>query len=168
MSGGEPPTLPPLPTSEALFSPKNSPNLDTIGSPQPRSIASTQNQRSAVDDIADIEAAYNEHGVIGASHRALEAYRRKEGRKVVVRFKAIGAAPIMKQNFYKISDSNKFSTVIQFLRKECGLSNSNCPVFCYVNSAFAPSPDDSIGNLYKCYGTDGHVIVNYSTSVAWG
>ncbi|TIA73256.1 hypothetical protein E3P91_01578 [Wallemia ichthyophaga] len=143
MSGGEPPTLPPLPTSEALFSPKNSPNLDTIGSPQPRSIASTQNQRSAVDDIADIEAAYNEHGVIGASHRALEAYRRKE-------------------------DSNKFSTVIQFLRKECGLSNSNCPVFCYVNSAFAPSPDDSIGNLYKCYGTDGHVIVNYSTSVAWG
>ncbi|TIA82148.1 hypothetical protein E3P89_01324 [Wallemia ichthyophaga] len=149
MSGGEPPTLPPLPTSEALFSPKNSPNLDTIGSPQPRSIASTQNQRSAVDDIVDIEAAYNEHGV-------------------VVRFKAIGAAPIMKQNFYKISDSNKFSTVIQFLRKECGLSNSNCPVFCYVNSAFAPSPDDSIGNLYKCYGTDGHVIVNYSTSVAWG
>ncbi|TIA94606.1 hypothetical protein E3P96_04093 [Wallemia ichthyophaga] len=142
MSGGEPPTLPPLPTSEALFSPKNSPNLDTIGSPQPRSIASTQNQRSAVDDIVDIEAAYNEHGVIGASHRALEAYRRKEGRK--------------------------FSTVIQFLRKECGLSNSNCPVFCYVNSAFAPSPDDSIGNLYKCYGTDGHVIVNYSTSVAWG
>lgn len=47
---------------------------------------------------------------------------------VVVRFKAIGAAPIMKQNFYKISESNKFFTVIQFLRKECGLSNSNTPI----------------------------------------
>lgn len=80
-SMSDPPTLPPLPTSEALFSPKNSPNLDTIGSPQPRSIASTQNQHSAVDDIADIEAAYKEHGVSSASQRALEVYRRKEGRK---------------------------------------------------------------------------------------
>lgn len=39
----------------------------------------------------------------------------------------------MKQNYYKISDTNKFSTVIQFLRKECGLTNSSCPV---VSRAF--------------------------------
>lgn len=39
---------------------------------------------------------------------------------VVVRFKAVGNAPIMKQNFYKITASNRFQTVIQFLRKELG------------------------------------------------
>ena len=39
---------------------------------------------------------------------------------VVVRFKAVGNAPIMKQNFYKITSSNRFQTVIQFLRKELG------------------------------------------------
>lgn len=37
---------------------------------------------------------------------------------MVVRFKAVGNAPIMKQNFYKITASNRFQAVIQFLRKE--------------------------------------------------
>jgi len=41
-------------------------------------------------------------------------------RIVVVRFKAVGNAPIMKQNFYKITSSNRFQAVIQFLRKELG------------------------------------------------
>ena len=41
-------------------------------------------------------------------------------RAVVVRFKAVGNAPIMKQNFYKITASNRFQAVIQFLRKELG------------------------------------------------
>lgn len=40
------------------------------------------------------------------------------GGVVVVRFKAVGNAPIMKQNFYKITASNRFQAVIQFLRKE--------------------------------------------------
>lgn len=39
---------------------------------------------------------------------------------VIVRFKAVGNAPIMKQNFYKITSSNRFQAVIQFLRKELG------------------------------------------------
>jgi ubiquitin-like protein ATG12 len=67
---------------------------------------------------------------------ALEEYRKKDATKsalsqglhsrrannsaVVVRFKAVGNAPIMKQNFYKITASNRFQAVIQFLRKELG------------------------------------------------
>lgn len=39
---------------------------------------------------------------------------------VVVRFKAVGNAPIMKQNFFKVTVSNRFQAVIQFLRKELG------------------------------------------------
>lgn len=37
-----------------------------------------------------------------------------------MRFKAVGNAPIMKQNLYKITASNRFQAVIQFLRKELG------------------------------------------------
>lgn len=44
---------------------------------------------------------------------------------VVVRFKATGSASIMKQNFYKISSSNRFQTVIAFLRKELGCKPSD-------------------------------------------
>lgn len=37
---------------------------------------------------------------------------------VVIRFKSVGSAPIMKQNFFKITSSHKFQAVVQFLRKE--------------------------------------------------
>ena len=36
------------------------------------------------------------------------------------RFKAVGNAPIMKQNLYQINSTYRFQAVIQFLRKELG------------------------------------------------
>ncbi|KAJ3196703.1 DNA-binding protein c1d [Irineochytrium annulatum] len=41
-----------------------------------------------------------------------------EVKKVFVRFKATGNAPILKQNTFRITASQKFQTVINFLRKE--------------------------------------------------
>ncbi|KNZ51933.1 hypothetical protein VP01_375g6 [Puccinia sorghi] len=79
---------------------------------------------------------------------------------VVVRFKATGSAPIMKQNFFKITSSNRFQAVIAFLRKELGLKPTD-PVFLYINSSFSPAPDETVANLFKCFSTDGHLIVNY-------
>lgn len=76
----QPPTLPPLPTSEALFSPKNSPNLDTIGSPPARNNNSNQNEQT-VDDVADIEQIYKDKGLKDAAQRAIEVYKRKEVKK---------------------------------------------------------------------------------------
>ncbi|KAL1919883.1 uncharacterized protein VTP21DRAFT_1815 [Calcarisporiella thermophila] len=93
--------------------------------------------------------------------------KKKDAGKVVVRFRAIGNAPIMKQNFYKITASNKFQAVIQFLRKELNYKPSD-PLFLYINSAFSPAPDEIVGNLHRCFSTDGHLIINYCTSAAWG
>ncbi|CAL1711027.1 unnamed protein product [Somion occarium] len=98
---------------------------------------------------------------------ALETYKKKDASKVVVRFKAVGNAPIMKQNLYKITASNRFQAVIQFLRKELGWKAGD-PLFTYINLAFAPAPDDTVSNLYKSFATEGHLIVNYSTTAAWG
>ncbi|KIK51786.1 hypothetical protein GYMLUDRAFT_251768 [Collybiopsis luxurians FD-317 M1] len=39
--------------------------------------------------------------------KALQTYK-KDGEKVIVRFKAIGNAPIMKQTIFKITSSNRF------------------------------------------------------------
>lgn len=37
--------------------------------------------------------------------------------------------------------------------------------FLYINSSFAPAPDVTVANLFKCFGTgegnDGKLIVNY-------
>jgi ubiquitin-like protein ATG12 len=58
--------------------------------------------------------------------------------------------------------------------------------FTYINLAFSPAPDDTVSNLFKVqqflpdgctrmsdslpqsFATDGHLIVNYSTTAAWG
>ncbi|KAG2033910.1 putative ubiquitin-like modifier [Suillus americanus] len=99
--------------------------------------------------------------------QSLDTYKKKDPSKVVVRFKAVGNAPIMRQNFYKITASNRFQAVIQFLRKELGWKAGD-PLFTYINLAFSPAPDDTVSNLYKSFATEGHLIVNYSTTAAWG
>ncbi|OJA20594.1 hypothetical protein AZE42_08554 [Rhizopogon vesiculosus] len=99
--------------------------------------------------------------------QALDTYKKKDPFKVIVRFKAVGNAPIMRQNFYKITASNRFQAVIQFLRKELSWKSGD-PLFTYINLAFSPAPDDTVSNLYKSFATEGHLIVNYSTTAAWG
>ncbi|KIK50621.1 hypothetical protein GYMLUDRAFT_182511, partial [Collybiopsis luxurians FD-317 M1] len=68
---------------------------------------------------------------------------------VIVRFKAIGNAPIMKQNFFKITSSNRFQAVIQILRKELGYKGLE-PLMThffqhtFINLAFLPAPNGSV------------------------
>ncbi|KAI9261387.1 APG12-domain-containing protein [Phascolomyces articulosus] len=99
--------------------------------------------------------------------KVIESRNKKDTSKVVVRFRAIGNAPILKQNFYKITASYKFQSLIHFLRKELRYQGSD-PLFLYINSAFAPAPDEIVGSLYKLFNTDGQLIINYSTMAAWG
>ncbi|TXT07414.1 hypothetical protein VHUM_03134 [Vanrija humicola] len=73
----------------------------------------------------------------------------------------------MKNNVFKVTAGNKFQAVIVFLRGQLGVKAGDS-LFTYINGAFAPTPDDTVGNLYKCFGTDGHLIVNYSNTQAWG
>ncbi|GHJ86086.1 hypothetical protein NliqN6_2488 [Naganishia liquefaciens] len=104
---------------------------------------------------------------LSAAEEALASYKKLPDTKVVIRFKSVGSAPIMKQNFFKITASHKFQAVVQFLRKELRWKAED-PLFTYINSSFAPAPDDSVAALFKCFNTDGHLIVNYSTTQAWG
>ena len=41
-------------------------------------------------------------------------------------------------------------------------------LFMYVNQAFAPSPDQTVHNLYQCFGSDGNLVLHYSKNQAWG
>ncbi|KAI9017099.1 ubiquitin-like protein Atg12 [Gaertneriomyces semiglobifer] len=88
-------------------------------------------------------------------------------RPVIVHFRATGNAPILKQSFYKITATQKFQTVITFLRNQLGYGLQD-PLFLYINSAFAPAPDEIVGNLFKCFGVEGNLIINYSITEAWG
>jgi len=99
--------------------------------------------------------------------KAFETYKKKDSSKVVVRFRGVGNAPIMRQNMYKITATNRFQAVIQFLRKELGWQSGEA-LFLYINSTFSPAPDDTVLNLFKSFSTEGYLIVNYSTTPAWG
>lgn len=68
--------------------------------------------------------------------------------KVTVRLQAVGSAPSLKQRVFKISSTQHFSTVVNFLRKRLGVKQGES-VFCYVNSVFAPSGDEVVGNLWR-------------------
>lgn len=88
-------------------------------------------------------------------------------KKVVVRFRSIGNAPILKKSVYKISSAQRFQALTVFLRKELGYKGSE-PLFVYVNSAFLPAPDETVSNLVRCFGLDNQLTINYATTPAWG
>nr|XP_031858943.1 ubiquitin-like protein ATG12 [Kwoniella shandongensis]KAA5526015.1 ubiquitin-like protein ATG12 [Kwoniella shandongensis] len=63
---------------------------------------------------------------------ALQQYKKKDATKVVVRFKSIGSAPIMKNNVFKATAGHKFQAVILFLRQQLGIKKEEslvCPLF---------------------------------------
>jgi hypothetical protein len=73
---------------------------------------------------------------------------REEEYTVTVRFKAVGSAPILRTQLFKISAAQRFETVVKFLRARLRCSDTDS-VFLYVNSVFAPSLDEVVGNLYN-------------------
>ncbi|KAF5866641.1 Ubiquitin-like protein [Aspergillus alliaceus] len=101
------------------------------------------------------------------AHQALADAEAVDTGKVTVRFQPLASAPILKNKVFKISASQKFETVVKFLRKklECKETDS---VFCYVNSVFAPGLDEGVGGLWRCFKVDEQLIVSYSMTPAFG
>ncbi|KAG9256907.1 ubiquitin-like autophagy protein Apg12-domain-containing protein [Emericellopsis atlantica] len=88
--------------------------------------------------------------------------------KVVVRFKPVGAAPALSQDICKITSERRFEEVVRYLRRKLKCKDTDS-VFLYVNSAFAPSLDEVVGNLHQCF-KDGRdqLVVAYSMTPAFG
>lgn len=87
--------------------------------------------------------------------------------KIKIHFKAVGSAPIMRRNKFQITATEEFHAVDTFLRAQLRLRRQD-PLFIYCNSAFAPSPDQVLGSLFECFALGGELIINYSTTEAWG
>ncbi|KAK7415258.1 Ubiquitin-like protein [Neonectria punicea] len=88
--------------------------------------------------------------------------------KVVIRFKPVGSAPGLTQDVCKISAARKFEEVVRYLRRKLRCRDSDS-VFLYVNSAFAPSLDEVVGNLHQCFkNAQDQLIVAYSLTPAFG
>ncbi|KKA29223.1 hypothetical protein TD95_000941 [Thielaviopsis punctulata] len=100
--------------------------------------------------------------------QALQAAGQFTQDKVIVRFKAVGAAPAPRHEVCKISANKKFEAVVLYLRKMLKVQQTDS-LFLYINSAFAPSLDEVVGNLHRCFknGQD-QLVVAYSVTPAFG
>jgi ubiquitin-like protein ATG12 len=92
---------------------------------------------------------------------------RTHTKTVKIHFRPVGGAAIMRKNKFVIGGKEEFASIDIFLRRQLRMDPSD-PLFLYCNSAFAPSPDQQLASLFVCFQVAGELIVNYSTTGAWG
>ncbi|XP_072884817.1 ubiquitin-like protein ATG12 isoform X2 [Hemitrygon akajei] len=86
---------------------------------------------------------------------------------VDILLKAVGDTPIMKQKKWTVERSRTIQALGQFVKKFLKLEPLE-QLFIYVNQSFAPSPDQEVGTLYECFGSDGKLVLHYCKNQAWG
>ncbi|XP_006867689.1 PREDICTED: ubiquitin-like protein ATG12-like isoform X1 [Chrysochloris asiatica] len=88
-------------------------------------------------------------------------------KKIDILLKAVRDTPIMKTKKWAVERTRTIQRLIDFIKKFLKLVASE-QLFIYVNQSFAPSPDQEIGPLYECFGSDGKLVLHYCKSQAWG
>ncbi|XP_026721570.1 ubiquitin-like protein ATG12 [Athene cunicularia] len=86
---------------------------------------------------------------------------------VDVLLKAVGDTPIMKTKKWAVERTRTIQGLVDFIKKFLKLMASE-QLFIYVNQSFAPSPDQEVGTLYECFGSDGKLVLHYCKTQAWG
>ncbi|MEE6483229.1 hypothetical protein FKM82_013474 [Ascaphus truei] len=88
-------------------------------------------------------------------------------RKIDVLLKAVGDTPIMKNKKWTMEKARTIQGLMDFIKKYLKMESAE-QLFVYVNQSFAPSPDQEVGTLYECFGSDGKLVLHYCKSQAWG
>ncbi|OAF66943.1 hypothetical protein A3Q56_05322 [Intoshia linei] len=87
--------------------------------------------------------------------------------KVDILLNATGDAPIMKNKKWKLDRAKTIESILEFIRNYLDLKDDQS-MFIYINQAFAPALDSTIGNLYDTFSIDGKLVFYYCTNQAWG
>ncbi|KAI5620405.1 ubiquitin-like protein ATG12, partial [Silurus asotus] len=90
-----------------------------------------------------------------------------ERKKIDVLLKAVGDTPIMKTKKWAVERERTIQSLAQFISRFLKLE-PNEQLFIYINQSFAPSPDQEVGVLFDCFGSDGKLVLHYCKSQAWG
>ena len=89
--------------------------------------------------------------------------------KIVFLLKAAGGAPILKKKKWALPRSKTIGHIADFLRKYMQLDvQQQKQLFLYVNQAFAPALDTTIGAVNDCFSSEGTLVLHYSLTEAWG
>ncbi|KAH9501316.1 hypothetical protein DERF_012170 [Dermatophagoides farinae] len=91
---------------------------------------------------------------------------KEKNNKVPLLLIPTGNTPILKKKNFKV-DSNFTIGQLKVLIKKFLNLESNEALFVYVNQIFAPSLEQTVQNLFDCFGCDGKLILYYSKAQAW-
>ncbi|XP_074639188.1 ubiquitin-like protein ATG12 [Acropora palmata] len=96
-----------------------------------------------------------------------DRFKKSSKKKVEVLLKAAGDAPIMVKKKWTVDGSKQVAYIVEFIRKyiKCEPKDS---LFVYVGQCFSPTPDQTLQNLYDCFGADGKLVLHYCKTQAWG
>eukprot|EP00884_Botryococcus_braunii_P020916 jgi/Botrbrau1/7508/Bobra.0095s0044.1 len=84
--------------------------------------------------------------------------------RVTVYLRAVGDAPKLRKDKYKVDSQERLAVVVDLLRKR----TKSEQIFVYLKESFTPSLDEELSVLYKAFGNDGRLVINYSVVPAWG
>ncbi|XP_035250512.1 ubiquitin-like protein ATG12 [Anguilla rostrata] len=102
-----------------------------------------------------------------ASPLAENSGTNEEKKKIDVLLKAVGDTPIMKTKKWAVERGRTVQSLSSFISRFLKMEPSE-QLFIYVNQSFAPSPDQDVGVLFECFGSDGKLVLHYCKSQAWG
>ncbi|KAF2494839.1 APG12-domain-containing protein [Lophium mytilinum] len=142
-----------------------------MSSPSPESSIAANLNIEGEDDATDIPLSMAASVVLTSLPRdaaqALEGAGELGVAKVLIRVVPVGSAPSLQQRRFWMKSSNNFEVIISSLRAKLKLKPHE-GLHCYVNSVFAPAPDESVGNLWRCFKTNDELVVGYSITPAFG
>eukprot|EP00745_Piridium_sociabile_P005740 TRINITY_DN136157_c0_g1_i3.p1 TRINITY_DN136157_c0_g1~~TRINITY_DN136157_c0_g1_i3.p1 ORF type:complete len:116 (-),score=5.31 TRINITY_DN136157_c0_g1_i3:10-357(-) len=85
--------------------------------------------------------------------------------KLLVELRPIGNAPILKQSVFRVNGNETFSELAEqikpWLKKDS--------IHLYLSNQFEPTPDDSLGDIFKCYkrNSSDTLQIGYSMTPAF-
>ncbi|KAK2854969.1 hypothetical protein Q7C36_006838 [Tachysurus vachellii] len=124
----------------------------------------SDNAESPTEPQKEESSTQNQHNVAADSG---DTAKTEEKKKIDVLLKAVGDTPIMKTKKWAVERGRTIQSLAQFISRFLKLEPSE-QLLIYVNQSFAPSPDQEVGVLFDCFGSDGKLVLHYCKSQAWG
>ncbi|XP_027004528.1 ubiquitin-like protein ATG12 [Tachysurus fulvidraco] len=124
----------------------------------------SDNAESPTETQKEESSTQHQHNVAADSG---DTAKTEEKKKIDVLLKAVGDTPIMKTKKWAVERGRTIQSLAQFISRFLKLEPSE-QLLIYVNQSFAPSPDQEVGVLFDCFGSDGKLVLHYCKSQAWG
>jgi len=149
---------------------QNNPNQSSPPSSGPQSPVAAQPQQEIAAHAPSEDPAQPQQAIAApapSEDPAQSAQSKSNPEKIEILLKPVGDAPILKQKKWKLDAQQSVGYVINWVRRYLKMERDES-LFFYVNQAFAPAPDQTLKNLYECFGAEGKLVLHYSKIQAWG